>query len=182
MFKMFKILSEYKIFVIILSTQFVILFIYYNNIEKKLYRIFPRYFDLNDNNDYNNNDTCVHYNDEFSVLIDGVKYPKIIPQYYNNSIDFECLQQLNSAPKKILFWTNFHGDPLQDNLRSKLTKIGSSKIFEELKCPVTNCELTFNRTNYNESSLVLFHLRNSIDKYPSHRIQNQRWVIFNNFI
>ena len=118
---------------------------------------------------YNNTDNCVRHNKEFSVLIDGVKYPKIIPQYYNKSIDFACLQLLNSAPKKILFWTNFHGDPLQDSLRRKLTENTSSDVLKELKCPVTNCELTFDRKNYNESSLVLFHMRNQIDVYKLKR-------------
>ena len=55
-------------------------------------------------------------------------------------------------------------------------KLGSQLPFEDLKCPVTNCELTDDRSKLEESSLVLFHLRNSIDYFPSKRPRNQRWV------
>ena len=122
------------------------------------------------------NDSCIRYEEEFSIIIDDEKYPKITPQYYNKSIDFKCLERLNTANKTILLWTNFNGVPLQDSLKQKIIDKPSSEVLKELNCPVTNCHLTYDRKRYNESSLVLFHMRNRIDYYPSHRSQNQRWV------
>ena len=124
---------------------------------------------------YNTN-SCVKYRKEFSVIIDGQKYPKRIPQYYNKSIDFECLEKLNTAKKTILLWTNFYGVPLQDSLKQKIIDKPSNEVLKELNCPVTNCILTYDRKKYQESSLVLFHMRNEIDYYPSFKCQNQRWV------
>ena len=124
-------------------------------------------------------DSCKLEKKDFSIVLDDQTYPKRIPLYHNNSIDFECLNRTNSKRKTILLWTNFNGNPLK-SIKNNLTilKQSSSEVLRRLKCPVTNCELTFDRAKYNQSILVLFHLRNAIDKYPSHRIQNQRWVIF----
>ncbi len=46
----------------------------------------------------------------------------------------------------------------------------------DYKCPVNNCELTFDREKLQNSSMVLFHLRNLIDHYPKFRRLDQHWV------
>ncbi len=38
----------------------------------------------------------------FSVLIDGVKYPKFLPVYENKTINFKCLNASSVKPKRIL--------------------------------------------------------------------------------
>ena len=53
---------------------------------------------------------------------------------------------------------------------------GVKKPFEEIGCPVTNCELMYDKSRVQESSLVLFHLRNKIEHFPQERSFNQRWI------
>lgn len=47
--------------------------------------------------------------EEYHVEIDGQKYPQIIAQYLNNSINFTCLNSSNRI-KRILAWNPFFGD------------------------------------------------------------------------
>ena len=44
------------------------------------------------------------------------------------------------------------------------------------KCPISNCEITEDRTKYNVSDLVLIHMWDKIDRPPTYRPPNQRWV------
>lgn len=108
---------------------------------------------------------------QFYVNISGVKYPKFVPLYENRSLDFKCLNSSNTK-KTILLWTKFKGLPLPliDY------KTGYVKPFESFNCPVTNCELTYDRNKLNQSDLVLFHLRNRIDYFPTRTRPNQRFV------
>jgi hypothetical protein len=108
----------------------------------------------------------------FKVVIDGVEYPKRIPLYHNKSINFEYLNNLtfSSNTKTILMWNEFKGLPLIDHV------FGKSEVFGRLRCPVTSCELTNDRSRINHSDLVLFHLRKPIDSFPQYRLANQRWV------
>ena len=109
-------------------------------------------------------------NEQF--LINNKTYPNFVPIIYNKSIDFECLnlKQSKKKPKIILLWTKFNGIPLIP------IELGFRKPFEQINCPVTNCELTNDRSKINQSSLVLFHLRNKIDYFPLNRPLNQRWI------
>ena len=97
---------------------------------------------------------------QFTIKIDGIEYPKFLPLVHNKSINFDCLNK-NKNIKKILLWNKNIGSPLMPY------STGIRTPFEEIDCPVTNCELTTDRANLNQSSLVLFHLRNSIDYFPS---------------
>jgi hypothetical protein len=83
-------------------------------------------------------------------------------------------QFLNSAKniKTILLWTKFKGTPLPETNY----ETGYVKPFELFNCPVTNCELTYDRNKINQSDLVLFHLRNKIDYIPIRAKENQRFV------
>lgn len=100
---------------------------------------------------------------QFKVTIDGVTYPNIVPLYHNTSIDFECLASSNKT-KTILMWTKFKGSPLIDY------GFGVEEPFKKMNCPVTNCELTEDRSKFKDSDLVLFHLRNNIDYIPGNHI------------
>lgn len=103
----------------------------------------------------------VHLNKtQFKVKLDGITYPNIVPLYHNRSLNFECLNSSKSM-KTILMWTKFKGTPLVDY------GFGKVQPFEKMNCPVTNCELTDDRNDFNVSDLVLFHLRNKIDYFPS---------------
>ena len=97
-----------------------------------------------------------------SVLIDGVRYPKHAPWHHNNSINFSCLNENRVIGKKrILLWTTFHGSPLKDDLESLIFTKKSSEVFELLRCPVNNCELTLHKSKLNQSSLVSFEKFNT---------------------
>ena len=67
-------------------------------------------------------------------------------------------------------WNKFYGMPFVDY------GFGFRKPFENMNCPVTNCELTNNRSRLNESELVLFHVRSLIDYFPNRTNLNQRYV------
>ena len=60
----------------------------------------------------------------------------------------------------ILMWNNHIGAPLYEQ------PVGLRTPFEQMGCPVTNCELTTNRSQFDESSLILFHVRSQIDYFP----------------
>ena len=123
-----------------------------------------------------NSTTCNLFNSnskQFKVTIDGVQYPKAIALFQNKSINFECLNSQTSPPKVMLMWNHFH------MFVQNKYNFGIKSAFETLNCPVTNCELTNDRTRIEESSLVMFHLRNEIDQLPAVRLASQRWVHVN---
>ena len=106
---------------------------------------------------------------QYSVIIDGVRYPNRIPLYEQSSINFTCLNS-SETTKRILMWNKFNGEP---NIKYEF---GVRRPFELLNCPVTNCELTNNRSELTRSDLVLFHLRNQIDTMPKQANEQQRFV------
>ena len=67
-------------------------------------------------------------------------------------------------------WNKFKGTP---NLAYEF---GIRWPFEILNCPVTNCQLTNDRSKLKDANLVLFHLRNSIDQFPKRVHNAQRFV------
>lgn len=119
---------------------------------------------LNTCNPFNKN------NNEFKVIIDGEQYPQKIPLFYNQSINFSCL---NSNPKRktILLWNKFGGLP---NIPIDAKKTGNFLL--ESYCPVTNCDFTSDQNKLNSSDMILFHMRSRIDKFPAFRFSNQKWV------
>ena len=106
-------------------------------------------------------------------MLDGVKYPKLIPLFQNKKIDFECLRTIQSTKKKktILLWNTHYGAPLSDHYA-----FGHSEQFSKSNCPITDCELTKDRSALSRSDLVLFHLRNKIDFIPRREFSTQRFV------
>jgi len=116
-------------------------------------------------------------NKQPSVLIDGERYPKHVPLHHNHSINFSCLNKnRNINNKRILLWTSFQGLPIKNDLEDLIFKQNSKDVFDQLRCPVNNCELTLNRSKVQDSAIVLFHLRNEINGWPTFRHPSQRWV------
>ena len=109
---------------------------------------------------------------QFKIRLDGQEYPKMVPLFYNKSINMDCLKQVSaqSKPKTILMWNKFRMQPQNPY------SFGVGAAFKILNCPITNCELTNDRTKLDKSTLVLFHLRNEIDALPSYRPAGQRWT------
>ena len=106
---------------------------------------------------------------QYWATIEGVKYPKSLMLSKNQSINFECLNK-NNKTKVILFWNPFFGDYTYG------FGLGRFQPFIDDKCPVTNCELTKDRSRINESDLVITHMRDKIDDPPRFRPDHQRWV------
>ena len=105
------------------------------------------------------------------VTIDNQVYPKIIPLYNNPKLNYSCLNTYKSS-KIILFWNTWYGDPIFNY------GIGYKKTFENNKCPVSNCELTNDRSRLKESSLIVFHMFDHIDSFPSYRTAYQKWIFY----
>jgi len=110
------------------------------------------------------------FNEKYKI--DYKWYPSFVPSKYNKSIDLACLNLTSNKVKTILLWNKFNGIPFVH------MEFGIRKPFEIFNCPVTNCELTNDRSRFNDSSFVLFHLRNQIDHLPIKHLRpiNQRWI------
>jgi len=107
--------------------------------------------------------------EQYYAHIDGHRYPRIMPQFLNKSIDFECLNA--NAPKKklILAWTTFFNRPI--NYTFGIDEYGY--------CPVKNCEITNDKARLNEADVVLTHMRErgmSHRNLPKTRPAFQRWA------
>lgn len=105
---------------------------------------------------------------QYTVKIGNETYPKLVPLFYNNSINFECLNQNHRKPL-ILFWNEFFSDPYYGHKGNSFKKNG---------CPVTNCEITTNKARYDEASLVVTHMRNTfnVQEFPKYRPEFLRTV------
>lgn len=112
-------------------------------------------------------DECEPFNKEYKhyqVEINGAKYPNSIPMFLNKTINFDCLNK-NIQIKTILLWNDF--------FRIKVDQLNP---FVNKKCPVTNCELTNDKSKLNQSDYVVVHMRNNISPIPTTRPKNQRWI------
>ena len=106
---------------------------------------------------------------QYKIKLNGEVYPKSVQNMYNSSINFDCLNtRSNSTVRKrlILAWNNLFGANYYKN------------GFRKAGCPVTNCELTSDRSRLNEAELVLCHMReiNGENNLPKTRPKSQRWV------
>lgn len=113
---------------------------------------------------------------QFFVFIDGEIYPKLVPSYFNKSINFKCLNRKKEV-KKILLWNDF--GPWLDFKYG----LGSFKPFIDRKCPVYNCEMTRKKSEMNNSDLVIVHMRGNFQNMPiryqtDNEVKQPRWVFF----
>ena len=110
---------------------------------------------------------------QFYANFNSEKYPKIIPTYFNASINFSCLNSYkNLRPKIILLWNSLF---YQDDFGYG---IGGEELFKRKKCPVYHCEITRNKSLLNESDLVIVHMRGSLYNLPKKRLTKSRLVFF----
>ena len=105
---------------------------------------------------------------QYTVVIDGIRYPKKVPLLLNETINFECLDK-SEKTKLILFYNKWFG-------KEKFPiDYGNRKPFKS-ECPVTSCETTSDKNRLNESDFVVTHMRDSIGDLPKYRPPNQRWI------
>jgi hypothetical protein len=121
------------------------------------------------NKERENCDPFIKNASEFKVTIDKEQYPKQVPLYENSSLNLDCLNSKKEI-KTILVWNTIYGRPYD------FVKLGIETPFSEYKCPVTNCEITNDRSRLRECELVLFHVRNKIDYIPQRTHATQRFV------
>lgn len=118
---------------------------------------------------------CVPINPDakqFYALINNVKYPKIIPSFFNSSINFDCLNE-NSNTKIILLWNSLE---FWENYKYGLGRIHP---FITSKCPAVNCEITNDKSRLNESDLVLVSLEQNSLNLPKYKnYEKTKWTFF----
>jgi hypothetical protein len=107
--------------------------------------------------------------ENMGVQIDGRVYPPTLALSFNNSFNFTCLMQ-NSVTKRILVWIPFFA--------SSTIKRDDDSL-KKSNCPVTNCEVTHDRSKLRSSDMVYAHIVSSLkgpNKLPTHRPRAQRWI------
>ncbi len=143
------------------------------------------YSELPNNNNNNNDKKIIKKNDcepilkenkQYKVTIDGETYPKITYLHENKSINFDCLKK--NENNKIIFMTT----------RTYIIAMGYKPSilenpFKSYNCPISNCQITYDKKKLNKSHLVLFEMwPETIHKFiPKHRFLNQKYGILKNF-
>jgi hypothetical protein len=114
--------------------------------------------------------------DKILTVIDNQLYPKIVSTFHDKTINFTRLNESNNT-KLIVLWNKWY------TWIDWKYGLGKTAPFEANKCPVTNCELTYDRSRLNETDLVILSglgLRDK-NKVPAHVRNNRtRLVLFNN--
>ena len=105
----------------------------------------------------------------FQIVIEGRTYPQRIPNFMNKSINFECLNTKSIKKKTILAWNGFFINAFYG--------YEGADSFKRNRCPVTNCELTNDKTRVSEAEYVIVHMRGGIDNnFPKERPSFQQWI------
>lgn len=119
----------------------------------------------------NNYEKCNIYNEEkqYTAKINDVIYPRFLLRSQNYTYNFDCLNK-SSSTKVILGWNKFYG--------TDYLGYGAGKVEPFLKhnCPVTNCEITDDKSRLNEADYVVVHFSDRYDTIPKKRNENTRWV------
>ncbi len=101
--------------------------------------------------------------------IAGKTYPQYLLRSQNYSQNFQCLNKTGGTPL-ILAWNKFYGE---SNFGYGLGKV---KPFIDHHCPVTNCELTMDKSRLKEADYVIVHMSDSFEPLPADRNPKTRWV------
>lgn len=106
---------------------------------------------------------------QYRATIDGESYPKTVPLFFNQSINFTYLNGIRQGlkPKLILTWNQLFGlHPYRHSFKKS--------------CPVTNCELTNDLSRVEEADFVLVHMRGmsgaNLSNLAMKRPEFQRWI------
>lgn len=158
----------FLILFIITSTVTYVLYIELFDLSQTIYSELP-----------NNNKKIIKKNDcepilienkQYKVTIDGETYPKITYLHENKSINFDCLKK--NENNKIIFVTT----------RTYIIAMGYKPSilenpFKSYNCPISNCQITYDKEKLNKSHLVLFEMwPETIHKFiPKHRYLNQKY-------
>jgi alpha-1,3-fucosyltransferase len=110
---------------------------------------------------------------EYRVTLDGFTYPSQVPLHMNQSLNFECLNNSTKGEiKRILLWNKFF------SAKDYLYGLGARTPFKKNLCPVSNCEVTLDKSKLNTSHLVVVHPFGKFEKLPVHRDSRQQWVFY----
>lgn len=105
----------------------------------------------------------------YSVNIGGHVYPQFLLLSQNNSYNFDCINKTGPT-KLILGWNKFYGTP---DLGYGAGKV---KPFLQRHCPVSNCEVTSDRSRLNEADYVVVHFSDHFNTIPKARNAKTRWI------
>ena len=110
---------------------------------------------------------------QYTIQIDGHTYPKHLNLHTNKSINFKCLNQ-NKKLKLILLWNKFW------DITDYRYGLGAVKPFRKNNCPVTQCELSVDKSRLSESDFVVVHMIDKPGHLPIQRTRpaKQRWIFF----
>ena len=108
------------------------------------------------------------------VTLEGVKYPKLVPSFLNESINFDCLNQYGmNQVKRMLLWNN-HDDYYRYGF-------GVKQPFITGRCPVVNCEITNDKSRVSSVDVVVVYLNQELNtrNLPPSRSSSVRWILYN---
>lgn len=149
---------------------FGLLIYFFQFIQVKFYSLnLPQLFEIDN---IINDENCEIINSnlkQFYVNINGSIYPKKVNLIQNVSIDFKCLSKRSPKIKTIFYWNKFFS--------REIYKVGSRESFELNNCPMNNCVMTDDMSQFNSSDLILAYPSDDM-KMPEYRLPNQRWVFF----
>lgn len=106
---------------------------------------------------------------QYSVDFNGIIYPRYLLRNQNYSNNFDCFNKKHEN-KVILAWNSFYGS------KNFGYGIGKNQPFINNNCPVTNCELTNDKSRLNEADYAMVLVSDSFDKLPVERASKTRWV------
>jgi hypothetical protein len=106
---------------------------------------------------------------QYTVEIAGKTYPQYLLRNQNYSHNFECLNKTGDTPL-ILAWNKFYGE---SNFGYGLGKV---QPFVNHHCPVTNCELTMDKSRLKDADYVIVHMSDDYQSLPVQRDAKTRWV------
>jgi alpha-1,3-fucosyltransferase len=126
--------------------------------------------------DYFPCDPLIKEASQYYAFIDNEFYPKIVPSYFNESLNFTCLNSPELPLKRILLWNNFF------STIGYGYGVGVKEPFIKNHCPVHNCEIATDQSLLHSSDLVIVHMRgnglNSIRELNRKRLPQNRLVFF----
>lgn len=124
-------------------------------------------------NDSNKNKCNIFNENQYSVAINGILYPRYLLLSQNFTYNFDCINKSSENPKVILAWNTFYGE------KGFGYGTGSVKPFKNHHCPVTNCELTVDKSRLNEADYAVVLATDRNEGIPHERNSKTRWIWMN---